>query len=231
MLSVNVGLPVDLPAVRSAVPTAIDKRPVTGEVAVRASGLDGDDVGDKRFHGGPDQAVYAFAREDLDLWGQRLGGHLASGTMFGENLTTVGIDVNEALLGERWRVGTALLEVCMVRIPCRVFQSWLALAGHDTSGWIKGFTAEARPGAYLRVIEQGTVWAGTQILVEDRPSHGVTASTMFRALTTEPERLPELLRVEALPDRVRRRALRWTGGFGHRSGPGESRKLASATGR
>ena len=106
LLSVNVARPVDLPAIGSARPTAIDKRPVTGEVAVHALGLEADEVGDTRYHGGPDKAVYAFAREDLDLWSVRLGSHLPSGSMSGENLTTTGIDVNESLVGERWRIGT-----------------------------------------------------------------------------------------------------------------------------
>jgi MOSC domain-containing protein YiiM len=107
--SVNVGMP------RKAVwaeigRTSIDKRPVTGPVAVARLGLDGDQVSDTRHHGGVDQAVYAFAREDLDFWAGELGRDVRDG-QFGENLTTEGIDVNEAEIGERWRIGTAELEV------------------------------------------------------------------------------------------------------------------------
>ena len=206
VLSVNVALPVDIPEVGSAAVTAINKRPVTGPVAAYSLGLAGDEVGDTRFHGGPDKAVYAFAREDLDLWSRRLGTHLASGSMFGENLTTVGIDVNEAVVGERWRVGTTLLEVCTVRIPCKVFANWLMLSGHAAAGWMKRFTAEARPGPYLRVLEDGVLQAGDEVVVEHRPEHGVTVSTMFRALTSDRSLLPRLLQVEALPLSVRAKA-------------------------
>lgn len=206
LLSVNVALPVHLPGVRSAKKTAIDKQPVTGRTTVRTLGLDGDGVGDTRYHGGPDQAVYAFAREDLDLWSERIGGHLPSG-VFGENLTTVGIDVNEAVVGERWRIGSALLEVSSVRIPCTVFKNWLGAAGHDVSGWVRRFTQEARPGPYLRVVEEGALAAGDAVVVESRPDHGVTVSVMFRALTGDRALLPELLRVEALPEPVRAKAL------------------------
>ena len=118
-------------------------------------GLAGDRVYDVWNHGGPDQAVYAYAREDLDFWEAELGRPLGNG-VFGENLTTEGIDVNGALIGERWRVGPdVILEASCPRIPCGTFQGWLAQAG-----WIKRFTQAARPGSYLRVIEPGEIRAG-----------------------------------------------------------------------
>ena len=209
VLAVNVALPVDRPAVRSAEWTAINKQPVLGDVTVRSVGLSGDEVGDKRFHGGPDKAVYAYAREDLDLWSERLGTHLRSGSMFGENLTTTGIDVNQAIVGERWRVGTALLEVRTVRIPCTVFQNWLNLSGHHASGWLRRFTAEARPGPYLGVVEEGVLATGDEIVVESRPLHGVTVSMLFQALTTNRALLPELLKVDTLPPDIRAKAERY----------------------
>jgi MOSC domain-containing protein YiiM len=203
--SVHTGLPKDEAWAGNLKRTAIAKRPLADPVFVARLGLEGDQVADTVHHGGPDKAVYAFAREDLDLWGERLGGRLPDG-MFGENLTTVGLDVNEAAVGERWRVGGVLLEVSSVRIPCSVFQNWLGLAGHDASGWIKRFTVEGRPGPYLRVIEEGYLRAGDPIVVESRPTHGITVSMMFRALTTERTLLPDLLPAEALPEDVRRRA-------------------------
>lgn len=206
MLSVNVALPVDIPQVRSAADTAIDKRPFAGKVEVHELGLTGDDVGDKRFHGGPDKALYAFAREDLDRWSLRLGKYLPSGSMFGENLTTTGIDVNEAVVGERWRIGSAVLEVCHVRIPCKVFANWLVLAGFPAEDWMKRFTLEARPGPYLRVVEKGWLQAGDEIHIVERPAHGITVSTMFRALTTDRALLPRLLEVVGLPAGVRAKA-------------------------
>jgi len=174
--------------------TAIDKRPVRQAVAVGERGVAGDEQADTKYHGGRDKAVYAFAREDLDRWGQLLGRSLHDG-QFGENLTTAGIDVNDALVGERWRVGEALLEVCSVRIPCRVFANWL-----EEQGWVRRFTADARPGPYLRVVEPGLVAAADPIAVEHRPTHELTVSTVFRAMTTGPELLPLLLEVPALED-------------------------------
>ncbi len=157
ILSVNVGRTRQNPF-KSVGVTAIDKQPVAGPVAVTAPGpkgtgsvgLAGDRVHDVRNHGGTDQAVYAYAREDLDMWAAELGHEVANG-WFGENLTTSGIDVNEALIGERWRVGgELLLEVSCPRIPCVTFQGWTG-----ERGWIKTFTQRALPGPYFRVIEPG----------------------------------------------------------------------------
>jgi MOSC domain-containing protein YiiM len=185
--------------------TAIEKHVVTGPVLVGALGLAGDQVGDTVHHGGIDQAVYAFAREDLDDWVERLGAPLADG-MFGENLTTSGIDVNEAEVGEHWRIGSALFEVASVRTPCNDFKGWMGESGFDNAGWVKRFAAVGRPGPYLRVVEEGTLQAGDALAVEHRPGHGVTVSIMFRALTTDRSLLPELLRVDGLVAEARRAA-------------------------
>lgn len=194
--------------------TAIEKHPVTGPVRVTALGLEGDQVGDTFHHGGVDQAVYAFAREDLDLWADQLGAPLADG-MFGENLTTSGIDVNEALVGERWRIGSALLEVASVRIPCNDFKGWLGESGLDNTRWVKRFASAGRPGPYLRVLEEGTLEAGDDLVVVDRPGHGVTVSTMFRALTTDRSLLPQLLEVDGIVAEARQAAEKYVD-----SGPG-----------
>ncbi|HET6504191.1 MAG TPA: MOSC domain-containing protein [Amycolatopsis sp.] len=187
--------------------TGIDKRPVTGPVAVRGpardgeSGLVGDNIADHRHHGGPDQAVYAYAREDLDGWEAELGRALRPG-MFGENLTTEGIDVTGALIGERWRIGsTVVVEVSVPRIPCRVFAGQLG-----ERGWVKTFTRKAVPGAYLRVVTPGEISQGDRVEIVARPEHAVTIGLAFRALTTEPDLLPDLLVAEALPEEAKRRA-------------------------
>ena len=185
--------------------TAIEKHAVAGPVRVSALGLEGDQVGDTVHHGGIDQAVYAFAREDLDHWVEQLGAPLADGR-FGENLTTSGIDVNEAEIGERWRVGSAVFEVASVRTPCNDFKGWMGELGFDNAGWVRRFAAVGRPGPYLRVVEEGTLQAGDALVVEQRPGHGVTVSTMFRALTTDRTLLPELLRVDGLVVEARRAA-------------------------
>ncbi|MFG3205944.1 MOSC domain-containing protein [Streptomyces sp. NPDC048192] len=197
LLSVNLGRPQPVPYTeqRQGV-TGIDKRPADGPVRVAApgpkgvggSGLAGDAVCELRHHGGDDQAVYAYAREDLDDWERELGRSLANGC-FGENLTTDGLEVSGALIGERWRIGSeVVLEVTSGRIPCRTFQ------GHmGERGWVRRFTRKGATGAYLRVIEPGEIRAGDPIEIVHRPDHGVTATLEFRAVTTERELLPRLL--------------------------------------
>lgn len=212
VLTVNVASPQPNPADESLL-TGIDKQPTHDCVVVRApgsaqdggwSGLVGDFIGDRQFHGGNDQAVYAYAREDLDNW-QSVLGHPITNGRFGENLTTSGVDVTNAVVGERWQVGGGglVLEVSAPRIPCRTFAAWL-----DERGWVKTFTQASIPGAYLRVLSAGAVSAGDEIVVTDRPDHGVTTGLVFRALTTEPESLPKVLVADALSDDVKMRARR-----------------------
>jgi MOSC domain-containing protein YiiM len=183
--------------------TGIDKVAASESVMVRApgpmhgglgSGLVGDTIGNQKLHGGDDQAVYAYAREDLDAWEIQLQSTLTNG-MFGENLTTSGIDVTGARIGERWRVGSdgVLLEVSAPRTPCRTFAAFLHL-----NQWIKTFTQAGKPGAYLRVISPGTVRAGDAITIDYRPDHDVTIGLVFRARMSEPELLPRLLVADAL---------------------------------
>ncbi|MFR0357730.1 MOSC domain-containing protein [Streptomyces sediminimaris] len=197
LLSVNVGRARPVPYTSQPQGlTGIGKQPVDGPVRVAApgpkgvggSGLGGDAVCDTRHHGGDEQAVYAYAREDLDDWERELGRTLPDGC-FGENLTTDGLDVSRALIGERWRIGSrVVLEVTSGRIPCRTFQ------GHmGERGWVRRFTRKGVTGAYLRVVEAGEVRAGDPVEIVHRPEHGVTAAMQFRAVTTERELLPRLL--------------------------------------
>ena len=201
--SVNVGRPRPNPH-KEVGWTGIGKQPTNGPVEVRApgpkttglgSGLVGDFIGDGKHHGGDDQAVYAFRREDLDEWERRLARELPNG-FFGENLTTVGLDVNDARIGERWRLGQqVVLQVTAPRIPCSTFRGWMG-----EKGWAKIFTAAGRPGTYLRVIIPGRIMAGDPIEVIDRPDHDVTVTLLFKATTTERELLPQLLAAEAYLD-------------------------------
>jgi MOSC domain-containing protein YiiM len=188
--------------------TGIDKVPADQDVMVRApgpmrgglgSGLVGDTIGNKKLHGGDDQAVYVYAREDLDGWETRLERPLTNG-MFGENFTTTGVDVTRARIGERWQIGTdgLLLEVSAPRTPCRTFSAFLQL-----QGWIRTFTEAAKPGAYLRVISPGAVRAGDAITVTHRPDHDVTIGLVFRARMTDPSLLPQLLSADALSDELK----------------------------
>ena len=204
VISVNVGLPRRVVLGRTRT-SSIEKHPVTGPVLARRLGLEGDQVSDTRFHGGPDQAVYAFAREDLDDWAEVLGQEVPDG-LFGENLTTRGIDVTGAEIGERWLVGDAVLEVAAVRIPCNDFKTWMGRCGYEDRAWVRRFTEVQAPGAYLRVVREGELRAGDELVVVHQPGHGVTVRTMFRAWTTERSLLPELLRVEGLAARVKQKA-------------------------
>lgn len=174
--------------------TAIDKRPQPGRVQVTVPGdgqvgLSGDEVRDTRHHGGRDKAVYAYAAEDLAWWAAELGRDLADGS-FGENLTTTGLDVTGAVIGERWAVGDdgLVLEVTYPRIPCRTFQGFMA-----EHRWVKRFYAHGASGAYLRVVTEGTVGAGDTLTVTQRPQHGVTIGEVFDLTATASDRLHLLL--------------------------------------
>lgn len=210
----NIGVERSNPWKKNVTGTGIDKRPVEAAVQVRAPGakgtgavgLVGDRVHDVQHHGGEDQAVYAYAREDLDDWEAIVGRRLPNG-VFGENLTTTGLDVNEALIGECWRIGPdVLLEVCCPRIPCATFQGWMG-----RPGWLRQFTVAGLPGPYLRVVEPGEIRAGDPIVVESRPHHRVTVSLTFRAMTGQPHLLARLLEADALPEEIREIARRRVG--------------------
>ncbi|MGA8980672.1 MAG: MOSC domain-containing protein [Pedococcus sp.] len=200
LLSLNIGAAEPNPA-KSVGVTGIGKKPVESAV-LRApgpkhgglgSGVVGDFVGDVRHHGGDQQAVYAYAREELDVWQERLGRDLADG-VFGENLTTTGLDVDGALLGERWAVGDdVVLEVCGPRIPCSTFQVRMG-----ERGWVKRFTEVGNTGAYLSVVTGGEVRPGDPIEVVSRPDHDIDVRMAFRALSGDLDLAARVLEANAL---------------------------------
>jgi MOSC domain-containing protein YiiM len=206
VLSVNLAVP-EASTAKSVGITGINKQPVDHPVAVRApgpktvglhSGLVGDQIFDIKHHGGNGQAVYAYAREDYDWWERELGRTL-SGGLFGENLTTVDVDVSGSVIGEKWRIGADLvLEPTFGRIPCATFQAKMG-----EPHWVKTFAQRNRPGAYLRVVTPGDVRAGDRVEVVDRPAHGVTIADAFRAYMSEPDLIPELLERDGLPETLR----------------------------
>jgi MOSC domain-containing protein YiiM len=154
--------------------TAIDKRPQPGRVRVRKLGLEGDRVCDTKNHGGPDLALYTYAEEDANWWAGELGREIPTG-LFGENLRTEGLDVNGALLGEIWRIGDEVeVMVRAPRIPCITFQHRMQLPH-----WVKRFHQAGRPGAYLKVLREGTIGAGDPIEIVSKPDHEVTVALMF----------------------------------------------------
>jgi MOSC domain-containing protein YiiM len=166
--------------------SGIDKRPIDGRASVQHLGLDGDAQLDRRDHGGEGQAVYAYGQEDAEWWERELDRALPPGR-FGENLRTSGVDLTNAVLGERWRVGSALFEVTGPRIPCNTFARFWGVPQ-----LVKRFTARGATGAYLRVLETGEIGASDAVDVVHRPGHGITTGLAFRALTTEQHRLPGL---------------------------------------
>ncbi|GAA0963619.1 MOSC domain-containing protein [Kribbella koreensis] len=156
--------------------TAIDKRPQSRRVPVGELGLEGDRVCDIDSHGGPDQALYAYAEEDALWWSEQLGREIPTG-LFGENLRTEGLDISNALIGEVWRIGDEVeVMVRAPRVPCITFQHRMQL-----KGWVKRFHHAGRPGAYLKVLRTGTIGAGDGITVLSRPDHEVTVAVMFAA--------------------------------------------------
>jgi MOSC domain-containing protein YiiM len=202
VVAVNVGRGKAMPG-KSGM-SSIDKRGVQGRVAARRLGLDGDSQTDTANHGGPEQAVYAYATEDLDDWARLLSRELTPG-QFGENLSTRGIDVTGALIGETWRIGSTLLQVSRPRIPCVVFQNWL-----EEPHWVKRFTDDGRPGAYFRVLEEGELGAGDDIVIEERPDHDVTIGLVFRARTTDRSLIPRMLAAPELSKADYQFAVRYT---------------------
>lgn len=214
LVAVNVAHVRDTPPVRpnteanhKPVRTGIDKRPVDRPVRVDRLGLAGDTICDTRNHGGVDQAVYAYASEDTEWWQQELGDELAfelgPGSL-GENLTLRGVEVTNAVIGERWRIGGVVLQVAVPRIPCSTFASFW-----DVDQLVKRFTAAGRTGAYLRVLTEGELAAGDEVRVLDRPAHGLTLLETFRALTGDRSLAAKLLTAPELPDDVHLSARSW----------------------
>jgi MOSC domain-containing protein YiiM len=197
LLSVQVGRPIDVDTGRRTVRTAIWKQPVEGRVRVRGVNLDGDEQADLTVHGGPDKAVYAYAIEEVRLWEEELERPLGPG-FFGENLTTEGVDVSGAVLGERWRVGTTLLEVVQPRLPC--FK--LALKMEDPQ-FVRTFSRASRPGAYLKIIEEGELGAGDAVEVSGRPDHEVSVRLVSDALLNDRSLAPRALAAPQLLPNLR----------------------------
>jgi len=166
--------------------TGIDKRSVAGAIEFKNDGVVGDRIIDTNAHGGYDQAVYAYAREDAQWWEREINEEIPAGR-FGENLTTEGIDVNAAIIGEQWKIGSVILEVSQPRIPCRVFAGFWKRAT-----LIKDFTQAGRPGTYLRIIQEGTAQAGDLIEVIFKPDHTISISDLFAAKSGERSKINEI---------------------------------------
>lgn len=206
VVSVNTGMPRPVDFRTTSLPTTgIEKRPVEGPVRITAAGVEGNAVADTTHHGDEFMRVYAYSVEDYAWWQAELLQPLAPGH-FAEQLTTEGVDLNAARLGEVWRVGTALLQIAHVRVPCLTFKGWMEHSGYDATGWVKRFVLAGRPGPYFRVLEDGVVEAGSPILVQEVPDHDVTVAELFAAVTIRPDLLPRLVDVPGLKPWVAERA-------------------------
>ena len=203
ILSVNVGTPREFQYNGRPARSAIWKSPVIGRIAVRGVNLAGDDQADRKAHGGPDKVVYAYAVEDARWWQQQIGRSLQYGE-FGENLTTEGIEANDALVGERWQIGAAVLEVSEPRIPC-----WRLGVRMNDKTFPRKFTEALRPGAYLRLIVEGSVAAGDEIRVVERPAHALTIRDVFRIYTRDRDEVQRLLTVKQMSESWKRWAVDW----------------------
>lgn len=198
IVSVNVGRTRQFEYEERAVQSAIWKNPVTGRIAVRGVNLDGDEQADRRAHGGPDKAVYAYAIEDTRWWEKQIGRPLSYGN-FGENLTTQGIDVNDALIGEHWKIGSTVLEVSEPRVPC-----WRLGVRMNDKLFPRRFTEALRPGSYLRIVVEGDVGAGDEIRIIERPNHTMTIRDVFRIYSRDHAEVETLLSIPQLSESWKR---------------------------
>lgn len=193
VLAVNVGRPREVEIAGREVRTAIDKTPIDARVRLDHHHVAGDHQADHEHHGGPWQAVYAYASEDTAWWAAELGrDDLGPGT-WGENLTLAGVDPNGAVVGSLWEVGDARLRVTAPRIPCFKLAHRM---GDPRFG--PRFAAAQRPGTYLAIDRPGLVGPGDVVRVVEVPDHGVT----IRDVAAAHHRLGTPDEVRSLAERI-----------------------------
>jgi MOSC domain-containing protein YiiM len=204
VVSLNVGMPREVDWGGRRVRTGIWKVPTEERLPVEHDNLGGDAQADLRVHGGPDKALYAYAAEDYRWWERKLGDSLDPGT-FGENLTTEGIELDDAVIGEVWAVGTAILQVAQTRQPC--FKLGIRMGD---AAFVQEFDRARRFGVYLRIEEVGEIGVGDEIFLLSRPNHGMTAEVFANALDShDPVVIRRLLEVDEVPERIKVWAGRW----------------------
>ncbi len=202
IISVNVGLPREVVHKGKRVTTGIFKEPVEGRVTLRTLNLDGDGQADLSVHGGRSKAVYAYPGEHYHDWRAELNGMPLPWGMFGENLTTEGLQEDEVKMGDRFRIGSAELMVTEPRLPC--YKLALKFGRDDI---IKRFLASGRTGFYFAVLQEGEVGAGDHIEPISRDEHDITVADITRLYVRDKDDLPSLRRavqVRALPESWRR---------------------------
>jgi MOSC domain-containing protein YiiM len=191
--SVNVGRPRTIRWRGREVTTAIWKEPVPGRIPVRGFNLAGDEQADRQVHGGPYMALYAYGLDDYRWWEATLGRPVGPGS-FGDNLTVAGLDPGAALIGERWAVGGAVVQVTAPRIPCYK----LGIRMGDEA-FPRRFAAALRPGTYLAIVQEGEIGAGDPLEVVHRPDHQVQVRTVATAYHADRSLASRLLEVPELP--------------------------------
>jgi MOSC domain-containing protein YiiM len=194
LLAVSVGKPRDFDYQGRDARSAIWKTAVKGRVPVQGVNLAGDDQADRKAHGGTHKAVYAYSIEDYRWWEEELGRPLSHAT-FGENLTTEGMDLSGAVVGERWEIGSVILEVSEPRVPC-----WRLGVRMEDKMFPKRFTQAGRPGTYFRIFQEGDLGEGDRIRILERPDHGVTVGEVFRIYAGDRKAAGSLLEVEQLSE-------------------------------
>lgn len=204
VVSVNVGLPRTVEWRGQSVSTGIFKEPVQGRVVVRRLNLDGDRQADLSVHGGPDKAVYAYPAEHYPYWREQLPGIDINWAAFGENLTTTGLLEETVNIGDRFRVGSAVLAAVQPRTPC--YKLGIRFGRADM---VRLFHRSRRSGIYFVVEEEGEVEAGAPIVLLDPAADSVSVADVVRLYATQPhdgvenERDVALMRravaLEALP--------------------------------
>jgi MOSC domain-containing protein YiiM len=192
--SVNVGRTQTFADGKRTFTSAIGKRPRVDRLVAEGEFLEDDEQADLENHGGPDRALYAYAAEDYAWWEGELGRPLAPG-LFGENLTVTGIDVSGAVIGERWRIGTAVVRVTSPRVPC--FKLAHVVGESD---FVKRFAAALRPGAYLAIVEAGDIGAGDVVEILARPERSISLADFTHLYFFDQTRVAELLDVADLTD-------------------------------
>ena len=208
IISVNVGQPTALRVGQRTAVSGIRKHPVPGRVRVGGLGLEGDHVLNRRHHGGPDQAVYVYTREDYDAWEEKLGRRLEAGT-FGENLLISGGESAHWAVGDRLELGDgegeggagAVLEVTAARIPCATLGARM-----EDAGFVKRFAALGRPGFYTRVLQPGEIGKGDACRRVPGPEGAPTIAQVFAASLGQEREEAELRRWLEYPLAKRLRA-------------------------
>ena len=208
IVSVNVGKPRTVEWHGRPMTSGIWKLPVDGPVDIEGGYLVGDGIADLTVHGGRDKAVYAYATEDYAWWAAEMPDTEFHPGLFGENLTTEGIDLADAVIGDRWRIGGAVLEVAQPRFPCVK----LGMRMGDAAFRVR-FDEARRPGAYFRVAESGPITAGDEVVrATGQPEHGITIADVVETRFGAPAELMErILAIDVATDNVRtlaRRGLR-----------------------